>query len=161
MTSFYNSIDKAAYYLVWDIKTGKSVQYYWNATASKWAKMEINLPALPLAGAIGNIMMDVFYNSNDKTAYYLVWDTKTGKSVQYYWDTNASKWAKMEINLPAQPLPGAIGEIGMKAYYDYIDKAAYYVVWDCNSGKSVQYYWDSAASKWAKMEINLPADPLK
>jgi len=161
MTSFYNSIDKAAYYLVWDIKTGKSAQYYWNATASKWDKMEINLPAQPLTGATGNIMMDVFYNSIDKEAYYLVWDTKTGKSVQYYWDGAASKWDKMEINLPAQPLPGATGEIGMKAYYDYNDKAAYYVVWDCASGKSIQYYWDATTSKWAKMEINLPADPLK
>jgi hypothetical protein len=111
--------------------------------------------------AQNNICMTSYYNSSDKAVYYLVWDMKTGKSAQYYWDATASKWAKMEINMPAQPLPEASGEIGMKAYYDCNDKAAYYIIWDCNSGKSIQYYWDSADSKWAKMEINLPADPLK
>lgn len=159
MTSYYDYNDSKAYYLVWDTKTGKSVQYYWNSSATKWDSFEINLPASPLPGAT-HIMMDVFYDGNDKKAYYLVWDAKTGKSIQYYWNSSATKWDSFEINLPANPLPGATGEIGMKMYYDSNDKKAYYIVWDSNSGKSIQYYWNSSATKWDSFEINLPASPL-
>lgn len=160
MTSFYDWNDKKAYYLVWDAKTGKSVQYYWNSSATKWDSFEINLPAAPLPGAQGNIRMDVFYDDNDKKAYYLVWDVKSGKSIQYYWNSSATKWDSFEINLPAASLPGATGDIGMKMYYDSNDKKAYYLVWDCNTGKSIQYYWNSASTKWDSFEINLPASPL-
>lgn len=160
MTSFYDWNDKKAYYLVWDSKTGKSVQYYWNGSTNKWDSFEINLPASPLPGATGAIMMDVFYDSNDSKAYYLVWDSKGGKSIQYYWNGTSSKWASFEINLPANPLPGATGEIGMKMYYDSNDKKAYYIVWDCNTGKSIQYYWNGSATKWDSFEINLPPSPL-
>ena len=160
ITSFYDYNDSKAYYLVWDAKTGKSVQYYWNAGQTKWDSFEINLPAAALPGAKGNIMMDVFYDVNDKKAYYLVWDVKTGKSIQYYWNSGQTRWDSFEINLPATPLPGATGDIGMKMYYDTNDKKAYYIVWDSNSGKSIQYYWNSAQTKWDAFEINLPANPL-
>lgn len=160
MTSYYDYNDSKAYYLVWDTKTGKSVQYYWNSSGTKWDSFEINLPASPLAGAKGSVMMDVFYDGNDKKAYYLVWDTKSGKSMQYYWNSSTTKWDSFEINLPDSPLPGATGDIGMKMYYDSNDKKAYYIVWDSNSGKSIQYYWNSAATKWDSFEINLPASPL-
>lgn len=160
MTSFYDWNDKKAYYLVWDTKTGKSVQYYWNSNSSKWDSFEINLPAAPLPAVKGSVMMDVFYDSNDSKAYYLIWDTKGGKSIQYYWNSNGSKWDSFEINLPEVPLPGATGDIGMKMYYDSNDKKAYYIVWDCNTGKSIQYYWNSNGSKWDSFEINLPASPL-
>ena len=161
MTSFYDWNDKKAYYLVWDIKTGKSIQYYWNGTDSKWDSFSINLPASPLPGSVGNVMMDVFYDSKDSKAYYLVWDAKTGKSIQYYWNGTDSKWDSFSINLPASPLPGATGEIGMKMYYDTNDGKAYYIVWDCNTGKSIQYYWNGTDSKWDSFSINLPASPLK
>jgi hypothetical protein len=160
MTSYYDWNDKKAYYLTWDTKSGKSVQYYWNSSTSKWESFEINLPTPALAGAKGNIMMDVFYDDNDKKAYYLVWDTKGGKSIQYYWNSSTSKWESFEINLPEVPLAGATGDIGMKMYYDTNDNKAYYLVWDCNTGKSIQYYWNSSASKWDSFEINLPANPL-
>lgn len=160
MTSFYDWNDKKAYYLVWDSKTGKSVQYYWNSNATKWDSFEINLPASPLPGVKGNVMMDVFYDDKDKKAYYLVWDTKGGKSIQYYWNSNGTKWDSFEVNLPEAPLAGATGDIGMKMYYDSNDNKAYYIVWDCNTGKSIQYYWNSNSTKWDSFEINLPASPL-
>lgn len=160
MTSYYDYNDSKAYYLVWDITSGKSVQYYWNSAKTKWDAFEINLPATPLLGAKGHIMMDVFYDSKDRKAYYLVWDTKTGGSVQYYWNPAKTKWEAFEINLPASPLPGATGDIGMKVYFDTNDQKAYYIVWDSNSGKSMQYYWNSDLNKWDAFEINLPASPL-
>ena len=160
MTSYFDLSDKKSYYLVWDIKTGKSIQYYWDGNNTKWASMEINLPAQPVPGAAGNVMYDVYYDHNDGKAYYIGWDTKTGKSIQYYWDGNSTKWAAMEINLPAQPIPGATGEVMIKSYYDSTDGKAYYIVYDTNGGRSIQYYWDGNNTKWAAMEINLPAKPL-
>lgn len=160
ITSYFDANDKKSYYLAWDIKTGKSVQYYWNGSTSKWDAFEINLPAQPVPGALGNIMFDAYYDYNDSKAYYTAWDTKTGKSIQYYWDGTNSKWSAFEINLPAAPLPGAIGEIMIKSYYDSNDNKAYYIVYDTNGGKSIQYYWNGSNSKWEAFEINLPAKPV-
>lgn len=160
ITSYFDSSDKKSYYLAWDIKTGKSVQYYWDGTNSKWLPFEINLPAQPVPGALGNIMYDVYYDYSDSKAYYTAWDTKTGKSIQYYWDGTNSKWSPFEINLPEKPLPGATGEIMIKSYYDSNDNKAYYTVYDTNGGKSIQYYWDGSTSKWLPFEINLPEKPL-
>jgi hypothetical protein len=160
MTSYFDVGDKKSYYLVWDIKTGKSVQYYWDGNNTKWSAFEINLPAQPLPGALGNIMFDVYYDYSDGKAYYTAWDTKTGKSIQYYWDGTNTKWSPFEINLPANPLPGAVGEIMIKSYYDSNDNKAYYVVYDSNGGKSIQYYWDGAQTKWLAFQINLPEKPL-
>lgn len=160
MTSYYSQKDKKSYYIAWDIKTGKSVQYYWYGTESKWKAFEINLPEQPVAGALGNIMMDVYYDYKDGKSYYIAWDTKTGKSVQYYWNGTDSKWKAFEINLPENPLPGNKGEVMIKGYYSTEDGKAYYIVYDTNSGKSIQYYWNGKDSKWNAFEINLPAQPL-
>lgn len=159
--SYFDVSDSKAYYLVWNIETGKSNQYYWDKSSTSWKSFEINLPERPLASVAGNVMMNVYYDFKDKKAYYIVWDTKGGKSVQYYWSNSDSKWEAMEINLPAVPLPGAIGDIMIDAYYDGDDADAYYLVYDTKTGKSIQYYWNSSDTKWEPMEINLPAIPLK
>ncbi|MDO9000273.1 hypothetical protein [Sediminibacterium sp.] len=160
ITSYYASNDKKSYYLAWDIKTGKSIQYYWNGKTNTWVSFEINIPEQPLPGATGNIMFDVYYDYKDGKAYYIAWDTKGGKSIQYYWNGKTSKWAAFEINLPTTPLPGATGEVLIKSYYSTEDSKAYYLVYDTNGGKSIQYYWDGKSSKWMPFEINLPAKPL-
>ncbi|MDF2436479.1 MAG: hypothetical protein K0Q95_855 [Bacteroidota bacterium] len=160
ITSYYDSNDDKSYYLAWDIKTGKSIQYYWNGNDNKWDAFEINLPAAPLPGATGNILFDVYYDHNDRKAYYIAWDTKGGRSIQYYWNGNDNKWDAFEINLPASPLPGAIGEVMIKSYFDSKDGKAYYLVYDTNGGKSIQYYWNGTSSKWEPFEINLPVKPL-
>lgn len=160
ITSYYDSNDKKTYYLTWDIKTGKSIQYYWDTQANNWAAFEINIPDKPVAGALGNIMFDVYFDYKDSKAYYIAWDTKTGKSVEYLWDGQANKWLALEINLPANPIPGATGEIMIKGFYSTDDNKGYYIVYDTNGGRSVQYYWDEPTNKWQAFEINLPKQPL-
>lgn len=155
MISYFDSNHDQAYYLVWDIKTGKNIQYYWND--GKWVSMEINLPQSPLSGVLGNVMFEVYYDQKYKQAYYIVWDSRGGKSVQYFW--NDGKWEVMEINLPATPLPGAKGDVMIRPYYDEKYSQAYYIVYDTAGGKSIQYYWSDG--KWTPMEINLPEIPLK
>jgi hypothetical protein len=71
MTSFYDVNDKKSYYIVWDIKTGKSLQYFWNGAVSKWESFKINIPENPVPGAIGNIMFDTYYDYKDGKAYYI------------------------------------------------------------------------------------------
>jgi hypothetical protein len=161
MTSYYDVNDKKGYYIVWDTKTGKSIQYYWDSNSTSWKAFEINITANPVPGATGSIMFDVYYDYKDSKAYYIAWDTKSGKSIQYYWDSNNTKWSAFELNLPASPLPGATGEIMIKSYFDSTDNKAYYLVYDTNTGKSLQYYWDSNNTKWSAFEINLPENPLK
>lgn len=160
MISYYDINDKHGYYMAWDIKNGKSIQYSWDGNSSTWVPFEINIPANPVPGALGNIYFDVYYDHTDSKAYYIAWDSKTGKSVQYSWDGNTSKWEPFTINLPEKPLPGATGEVLIKSYYDSTDGKGYYLVYDTNGGKSIQYYWDGNESKWVAFEINLPEKPL-
>ena len=160
MTSFYDVNDKKSYYIVWDIKTGKSLQYFWNGAVNKWESFKINIPENPVPGAIGNIMFDTYYDYKDGKAYYIAWDTKTGKSVQYYWNGTKSLWDAFKINLPANPLPGNTGEILIKSYYSTEDGKAYYIVYDTNGGKSIQYYWNGTNNSWESFKINLPEKPL-
>ncbi|MBK6833765.1 MAG: hypothetical protein IPG89_05590 [Bacteroidetes bacterium] len=58
--SYFDNNYNKSYYLVWDIKSGKNVQYYW--ADGKWTAMEINLPQTPLTGVTGNIMFEVYYD---------------------------------------------------------------------------------------------------
>lgn len=160
MTSFYDVNDKKSYYIVWDIKTGKSLQYFWNGSVSKWESFKINIPENPVPGAIGNIMFDTYYDYKDGKAYYIAWDTKTGTSVQYYWNGTKSQWDAFKINLPANPLPGNTGDILIKSYYSTEDGKAYYLVYDTNGGKSIQYYWNGTSNTWESFKINLPEKPL-
>lgn len=158
---YYDSKTKLAYYLAWDIKSGKSVQYYWSIPDHNWKAMQVNLPGDPVTGATGNIMFDAYYDQNTEKAYYLAWDTKTGKSTQYYWNISKHNWQAVEINLPENPLPGATGDIMMDSYYDQTTHKAYYLVYDASTGRSIQYYWDNQVHKWHPMEVNLPGNPLK
>lgn len=155
IVNYFDTKYNKAYYLTWETKTGKSMQYYWGD--GKWETMEINLPSNPVLGATGAIMFDVYFDNKYEKAYYIAWDTKTGKSQQYYWGDG--KWEAMEINLPANPVPGAKGDIIIKPYFDTKYNKAYYMAYDTFQGKSIQYYWGDG--KWEAMEINLPEVPVK
>lgn len=160
ITSYFDNKDKRSYYLAWDIKTGESVQYSWNGTTFKYEAFAINIPAQPVPGATGNIMFDVYFDSKDNKSYYIAWDTKTGKSVQYTWNNAERKYEAFDINLPEKPLANVTGEVMIKAYYDVTDGKGYYMVYDTNGGKSLQYRWNGTDYKWVAFEINLPEKPL-
>lgn len=153
--SYFDTKFNKAYYLAWDIKSGKNIQYYWGA--GKWEVMSINLPSTPLPNAKGDIMFEAYFDTKFNTAYYIVWDVKTGKNLQYYW--GEGKWKTMSINLPEVPLPNAKGDIYIKPYFDQKFAKAYYIVYDSTEGRSIQYYWNNGA--WEAMSINLPEILLK
>lgn len=160
MASYYDSKDSKSYYIAWDIKTGRSMQYAWNGSSHAYEPFAINIPAQPVSGATGNIMFDVHYNFKDSKSYYIAWDTKTGKSVQYSWNGSEHKYEAFAVNLPDKPLTGVTGEVMIRSYYDSTDNKSYYLVYDTNGGHSMQYYWNGTDYKWNAFEINLPEKPL-
>jgi hypothetical protein len=88
--------------LVWDSGSGKSVFYAWDTQDDNWAAYDINLPAVPVPDAKGTVMMSPYVDKSGRDVV-LVWDSVTGKSVFYAWDTQEDNWAPYEINLPANP----------------------------------------------------------
>jgi len=159
MLVYHNIQDNKPYYLIWDITTGKSIQYYWDEQ-DEWVSFDINLPENPLKDVKGNVMMDVYYDKGDHETDYIIWDTKTGKSIQYYWEQSSNSWKTMEINLPETPLPGAKGEIMIDGYYNVLDNEPYYLVYDTESGKSNQYECKYDTHQLISFYINLPEKPF-
>lgn len=118
--------------------------------------MEINLPASPLPGML-NIMYEVYYDQKYQSAYYICWDTKTGKSMTVLLGRWKMEWYGDQFT--CFTTSGSKGDIMIKPYYDVKYESAYYIVYETSQGKSIQYYW--ADGKWNSMEINLPEVPVK
>ena len=144
--------------LTWNTISGESVFYAWNTSINGWKAYSINLPAKPLAGAEGDIMMEPYIDNSGRDVC-LVWDTKTGKSVFYAWNTSINGWKAYSINLPASPIT-ATGKIMMRPYIDNSGRDVC-LVWDTATGKSVFYAWNTSINNWKAYSINLPESPVK
>jgi len=144
--------------LAWDSHTGQSVFYNWNSTDHNWKPYSINLPSNPVEGSKGKIMM-IPYIDNSGRDVALTWDMETGKSVFYAWNKTDHNWKAYSINLPAEPIPGAKGQIKM---VPYIDKSGRDVclTWDIKTGKSTFYSWNKTNHNWKAYAINLPEKPV-
>ncbi len=144
--------------LVWDAQTGKSVFYAWNADIVNWKAYSINLPENPVPGSKVQIMMAPYVDNTGRDVC-LVWDTQTGKSVFYAWNTGITNWKAYSINLPENPVAGALGKIMMAPYVDKTGRDVC-LVWDTHTGKSVFYAWNSEIVNWKAYSINLPENPV-
>lgn len=157
MISYYDPAYRQAYYLIWDTRTGANMQYYWG-DSMRWDTMAFNIPSPPLPGIIeGKVMFDVYYDTLMQRAFYTVWDTKTGRNIQYVWDSGS--WTDLKVNLPQQPIENPKGEVMLSSYYSEIEKKAFYTFYDTEGGKSVQFFW--ADDHWSDLKYDLPADPLQ
>lgn len=145
--------------LVWNTKTGQSKFYTWNYELNDWSSFEINLPAKPVPGANGEIMMHPYKDRNGRDIC-LVWEQMTGKSLYYFWSASANDWTAFDLNLPENPVPNAIGRIMMRPYINNIGREIC-LVWDVTSGKSVYYAWSISEKIWKPSEINLPEIPTQ
>lgn len=90
--------------LVWDNATGKSLFYTWDGDKNNWTPYLINLPAVPVTGAKGAVMMSPYVDKVGRDVV-LTWDTVSGKSVFYVWDGGVNNWKPYPINLPTIPVP--------------------------------------------------------
>jgi hypothetical protein len=154
----YMDYSNINYCLTWEANTGKSLMYYWDTNNSNWTSAEINLPALPVTGAKGKIMIKPYLDNNGIT-YYLAWDISTGKSNLYSWSNTNFAWEAAAINLPEKPIPGAIGNIRLEPYMD-LNGYNYCLAWAENTGKSLLYYWNRETYVWDALPINLPEKPI-
>ncbi len=178
---FVPSQDKTYYEcLVWDKYTGKSILYYFNYTDGKFvayaeeAQIPTSISAVSSSSEkSGVIMMDytsVHVPSDDKTFYEcLIWNTKTGKSVLYYYNYTDSKFKAYsdDVQLPNDPLNGlADGEFMMDYTSVHVptQEKTYYeiMVWDTQSGYSQLYFFDYNLSKFVTYEekVQLPSEPM-
>lgn len=58
----------------------------------------------PVAAPSGTILMDMHYNPTDDADNVLVWNSETGESKLYWFNTADQEWLAWETNLPQQPL---------------------------------------------------------
>ena len=145
--------------LVWDTQTGKSLFYSWDTSSKNWKAYEINLPENSIPDAKGQIMMSP-YVDNTRRDVCLAWDTQTGKSFFYSWNTSSKNWKAYEINIPENPIPDAKGQIMMRPYVDNTGRDVC-LAWDTQTGKSLFYAWSTSSKNWKAYEINLPENPLQ
>ena len=121
------------------------------------------LAAQPASAQTGEIMT-TYHEYQAKGYQYrivLVWNTKTGKALRYYYDND--NWYPSTATLPENPLgeaSNAVGEI-MMDYHEYqTDKYQYRIIWVWNTktGQSARYYYDN--DQWHKSSAALPDNPL-
>jgi len=152
----YFGHDRSEVVLVWDEATGASRAWYYDKAEKKFlpSAAEYQLPANP--GVSGSVRMAP-YLGPDGSEVVLVWDTRTGKSVSWYFDTGEKKFKRAEAGyqLPAQK--GA--EVHMAPYLAK-DKSEVVLVWDAATGKSANWYFDTAEKKFKASEpgFQLPAN---
>jgi len=144
----YFGPDKSEVVLVWDESSGVSKGWYYDKGTKKLTPSAANcqLPADP--GVKGRVMMAP-YLGPDGTEVVLVWDTRSGKSVSWYFDAGESKFKRAEAGFQ---LPTQKGAEVMLA--PYLDKAKNEVVlaWDAATGGSINWYHDSEEQKFKPSE---------
>jgi len=157
MISYYDPVYKMSYYLVWDTRNGNNLQYYWNDSL-RWDTMQFNIPSPPLPGVIeGKVMFDVYFDTLMQRAFYTIWDTKTGRNIQYAWDEG--RWTDLKYNLPQNPIENLKGEVMLTSHYSELEKKAFYTFYDTEDGRSKQFFWSE--DHWTDIKYNLPELPLK
>ncbi|MCW5906431.1 MAG: hypothetical protein KIS94_01100 [Chitinophagales bacterium] len=149
--------DKSEVVMVYDTKTGKSVEWYYDEAEKKMKKAGagFQLPANP--GVTGNVMMKAYIGA-DGSEVILVWNTTTGQSVSWYYDEAEKKMLK---NTDNYQLPQSIGLTGNIMMFPYIgsDGSEVVLCWETATGKSVSFYYDNAEKKFLKStaQYQLPA----
>lgn len=154
----YIGNDNTEVVLVWNAN-GQSVSWYYDETAKKMTRSDDahQLPAN--IGLEGNVMMHGYVGA-DKSEVILCWDTKTGRSVQYYFDQELKKFREADDKFQ---LPADVGLTDDVMMYPYIgaDGTEITLTWNKVTGKSVAWYFDDNLGRYVKAKpgFQLPATP--
>ncbi len=154
----YIDADNTEVVLVWNAN-GQSVSWYYDETAKKMTRSD---EAHQLPASIGlqsNVMMHGYVGS-DKSEVILCWDTKTGRSVQYFFDKELKKFREADDRFQ---LPSDIGLTDDVMMHPYVgaDGSEITLIWNKTTGKSVAWYLDNKAGRYVKAKpgFQLPAAP--
>lgn len=169
--------DKTYYeVLFWDDKTGTSKLYYYNFIDKAFVEYDSNvqLPEEPLdfqpQGRVMANYSSIFVDSEDKTYYEAIfWDTKSGKSMLYYFNYTDNAFVAYDANvqLPSFPLDfaptGSVNADYESVYVPSEDKTYYEILfWDNASGRSTLYYYNYTDKVFKKYDesVQLTDTPL-
>jgi hypothetical protein len=153
---------KRAAFVVYDTKTGKSQRFARKNVGGGdfyWKELD-GLPENPL-GLVGeaDYRFDVYWDGHIER--YLVYDTRTGKSVRFKREEVDGDWYWERLDgLPPDPLglgPGA--SYRMKAYSG--GKAEKFLIYDTQSGRSARFKRVQRDGRWTWEKLEgLPTTPV-
>ena len=141
--------------LVFNSKTGKSVEWYFDEAEKKMVRAADNFQ-ISNTGLSGAVQMKAYIDA-DGNEVVLAWSPATGQSVSWYYDEATKSMAKSS---EGYQLPNSIGLSGNIMMFPYIgaDGSEVVLAWETGTGKSVSYYYDKGAKKFEKAtaEYQLP-----
>ena len=152
----------------WNTKTGETRRYWFDIEAEKWQESE-SIPEEMIGfepQKAGELMFDYreYVSAGVMKRSLLVWNTSTGKSERYWFDTGQNSWTA-SAHIPDNPLsmdPVEPGRIGMD-YDDFVNKGEInrtILVWDTKTGLSKHYRFDTGKKEWV-VSGSTPDTPFK
>lgn len=149
--------DKSEVVLVWEPATGKSLSWFYDRAKKAFQKAE---PKFQLPQQKGAEVVMAPYLAKDGSEVVLVWDAKTGKSANWYFDKAKEKF---QLSEPGWQLPATLGLAPPVEMVPYLTKDGSEVIhtWSRSTGESINWYFDDAANKYQRSEakFQLPRDP--
>lgn len=87
----------------------------------------------------------------------LVWNSASGVSTLYYYNSTEKKFVPASYQLPVRPT----GESGVHQFHPYLDQNGLECVlaWNATTGESLLYYYATAQKKFVLANYQLPANP--
>jgi hypothetical protein len=156
MMAPYLDSDGSEVVLIWEPATGKSVSWYFEKSESRFKKSE---PGFQLPRQKGGEMMMAPYLAKDGSEVVLVWDARTGKSWNWYFDKEARKF---KLSEPGFQLPPNLGLPSPVMMQPYMSKDGEVIqTWSSSTGQSINWYFDDAEKKYQRSEakFQLPRNP--
>lgn len=140
--------------LVTNILTGTSKLYFYSSDAEDFIESPYQLPTRP-TGDIGEYYC-IPYLDQDGLECVLTYNSKTGKSVLYYYSSDAEDFTESPYQLD-QISSGGTGEIHMRPYLDQ-DGLECVITYN-TSGASTLYFYSSDSEDFIEAPYQLPAAP--
>lgn len=141
--------------LVTNIVTGSTKLYYYAADEKAFAESPYQLPA-NLTEDEGSYYC-IPYIDMDGIECVLAYNSTTGKSILYYYDTEAEAFSKSPYQLDKKPT-GDEGEYHFRPYLDQ-DGIECVLAYNSKTTKSVLFYYDSDEAAFLEAPYQMPNDP--
>ena len=141
--------------LVTNRTTGVSKLYFYQVSTKSFALAPYQLPVKP-TGDEGEYYC-IPYLDQDGIECVMAYNSKTGKSVLYYYSVDTKAFEKSPYQLNDNPT-GDAGEIHLQPYLDQ-DGLECVLAFNATTGSSKLYFYQSASQSFAESNYQLPANP--
>lgn len=141
--------------MVTNIVTGVSKLYFYQASTKTFELANYQLPAKP-TGDEGSFYC-IPYLDQDGLECVLTYNSKTGKSVLYYYSSDSRAFEKSSYQLNSNPT-GDAGEIHLRPYLDQ-DGLECILAVNAKTGSSKLYFYQTSTKTFEAAPYQLPANP--